>query len=135
CAQPDGSFRYRFWGLEASPSLGGTGIIALCNDGRNDHRLIRVALQKITYDYRRYTINDLKARRYFVYGSFYASLATYMMGDDYFKPWYQKVAQVYASMQRKDGELYDEHGNTVYPTAMAAIVLLSPKGYLPIYER
>jgi len=135
CALPDGTFRYRQWGLHASPSLGGTGIVALCNQGKIDHALIPPARDRIAYEYRRYTVDDLKERRYFVYGAFYASLATYMCGDPYWIPWYKKTAKVLAAMQRKDGEFWDEHDNVVYPTAMAAILLQAPLGYLPVYER
>jgi hypothetical protein len=135
CANPDGSFRYRYFGIHASPSLGGTGIIALCNHGRIDHPLIPTARDRIEYDYRRYTVNDLKERRYFVFGCFYASLATYMSGDAYWMPWFKKAVKVLAAMQRKDGEIGDQHDNTIYSTAMSSIVLQAPKGYLPIYER
>ena len=135
CALPDGTFRYRQWGLHASPSLGGTGVIALCNQGRGEHPLIPRARDRIAYEYRRYTLSDLKERRYFVYGAFYASLAMYMCGDPYWVPWFKRATQVLAAMQRKDGELYDEADNTVYPTAMAAIILQAPLGCLPIYER
>jgi hypothetical protein len=135
CALPDGTFRYRYWGLHASPSLGGTGVVALCNHGRIDHRLIPAARDRIAYEYRRYTVDDLKQRRYFIYGAFYASLATYMCGDRYWVPWFRKVTDVFAAMQRKDGEFWDQHDNVVYPTAMAVIVLQAPLGYLPIYER
>jgi hypothetical protein len=38
-------------------------------------------------------------------------------------------------MQREDGEFADQHGNVIYPTAMAAIIMQAPMGYLPIYER
>ncbi len=135
CAMPDGTFRYRYWGLHASPSLGGTGVIALCNQGRIDHRLIPPARDRIAYEYRRYTVQDLKDREHFVYGAFYASLATYACGDKYWLPWFKKTAQVMAAMQRKDGEFWDKKDNVVYPTAMSAIVLQAPMGYLPIYER
>jgi Prenyltransferase and squalene oxidase repeat len=135
CALPDGTFRYRYWGLHASPSLGGTGVIALMNQGRIDHKLIPPARDRIAYEYRRYTIKSLKERRYFVYGAFYASLATYACGDKYWLPWYKKSAAVLKAMQRKDGEFYDQHDNVVYPTAMALTILQAPLGYLPIYER
>jgi hypothetical protein len=135
CALPDGTFRYRIWGLHASPSLGGTGVIALCNHGRIDHPLIAPARERIAYDYRRYTIADLQERRYYVYGCFYASLAMYMCGDRYWIPWFKKATAVLGKMQRKDGEFHDEHGNTVYTTALGCIVMQAPKGYLPLYER
>jgi hypothetical protein len=135
CAYPDGTFRYRYFGLHASASLGGTGIIAVSNNGNLDHPLVGPARDRIDYDYKRYTVQDLLARRYYVYGCFYGSVAMYSVGDEYWNPWFQKVTQVLKTMQRKDGEMWDEFDNTVYPTAMAAIVLQAPKGYLPIYER
>ncbi|MDD4888426.1 MAG: prenyltransferase/squalene oxidase repeat-containing protein [Phycisphaerae bacterium] len=144
CAMPDGTFRYRTFGIYAEPSLGGTGVIALCNNGSLSHPLVNPARDRIAYDYNRYSIEDLKARRYFVFGAFYASLAMYMCGDYYdttpgkqrgFVPWFQKASQVLAAMQRKDGEFWDEYDNTVYTTAMSLIVLQSPLGYLPIFER
>jgi Prenyltransferase and squalene oxidase repeat len=135
CAMPDGNFRYRYWGLQAEPSLGGLGIIALANQGKLDHQLIPAARERIAYQYRRLTISDLKSQRYFVYGTFYASLAMYVSGDEYWIPWHKKAVQVLADMQRKDGEFADEAGNTIYPTAMALMVLQAPLGYLPIYER
>jgi hypothetical protein len=135
CALPDGTFRYRYWGLHASPSLGGTGIIALSNQGKIDHPLIPRARDRIAYEYRRYTVQDLKERRYFIYGAFYASLAMYMCGDAYWVPWFRKTVEVLADMQRKDGEFWDEYDNAVYPTAMATMILQAPLGYLPIYER
>ena len=135
CAQPDGTFRYRTWGLEASPSLGGTGIIGLLNHGKLDHPLIPRARDRIMYDYRRHTIEDLKARRYLVYGVFYASVAIYPCGDEYWVPWFKRATEILAATQRKDGEFRDEGDNSVYATAMAAMVLQAPRGYLPVYER
>ena len=135
CALPDGTFRYRYWGIHASARLGGTAIISLCQQGEISHELIPNAINRIAYEYERYTVNDLLERRYFVYGCFYASLATYVCGDKYFIPWFKKVARVLKKMQRKDGEFWDEHDNVIYPTALATIVLQAPYGYLPLYER
>jgi hypothetical protein len=135
CANPDGTFRYIQGGIHTSPSLGGTGLIALCNNGNIDHRLIPNARNRIEYEYRRYTVDDLKDRRYFVYGCFYASLAMYMCGDRYWIPWFKKAVKVLQAIQRKDGEFTDQRGNRIYPTAMAAMILQAPLGYLPVYER
>ena len=135
CAMPDATFRYVYWGLHSNPSLGGTGIIALCNHGQLNHPLIAPARDRIAYDYRRYTVQDFLDRDYFVYGGFYAGLAMYASGDAYFFPWYKKMVQILLAARRKDGEFADRRDNTVYVTAMAAIMLQAPYGYLPIYER
>jgi hypothetical protein len=103
-----------------------------------DHVLIPAARERIAYDYRRYTVQDLFERKSFIYGCFYASVAMYMSGDEYFIPWYKKTAKVLKKRQRDDGEFFEVHDNVeniIYPTAMALIVLQSPYGYLPIFER
>ncbi|MBE7466701.1 MAG: terpene cyclase/mutase family protein [Planctomycetes bacterium] len=135
CSRPDGTFRYRQFGLHAGPSLGGIGIIAMAGNGALDHDLIPAARDRIDYDYRRYTIDDLRQREYFVYQCFYASLAMYSVGDKYWLPFYPKAVKVLAALQKPDGEFTDDFGNSVYTTAMAAIVLQAPMGYMPIYER
>jgi hypothetical protein len=133
--QPRGYFRYRSNGRVMTPSMGGVGVIVLTGSGTLDHPMIGATRDVIAYDYRRYTIEDLMERRFTIFNTFYASLAMYMCGDEYWIPWYQKVTDLYRAMQRRDGEVWDEGGNTVYPTAMAAIVLQAPLGFLPIYER
>lgn len=135
CSRPDGTFRYRQWGVHAEPSLGGIGILALSGNGSLDHELIPAARDRIEYDYRRYTVEDLSQRQYLVYQCFYASLAMYAVGDKYWLPFYKKAIQVLAAQQKPDGEFTDEHGNTVYTTAMALMILQAPLGYMPIYER
>jgi hypothetical protein len=135
CALPDGTFRYRHFGLTANPSMSGTGIIALVNDGSLDHMLIPPTRDRIAYDYQRYTVQDFLDREYFVYGIFFGSLAMYTTGDTYYLPYYKKAVEILRAARRKDGEFADHRGNTVYVTAMAAIALQAPYGYLPIYER
>ncbi|KKK73787.1 hypothetical protein LCGC14_2890310, partial [marine sediment metagenome] len=90
CAMPDRKhFRYRYHGLMASAEgLTGAGLIALANDGRFNQyllsprglvlpkddpnftdqdrlllELIRRTSKQIAYEYRRYTVKDLKERR------------------------------------------------------------------------
>ncbi len=135
CAEPDGTFRYRYWGLVSSPRLSGTAVIALCQQGDVSHPRIPATVNRIAYEYDRYTVKDLLKRRYFVYGTFYASLGMYVVGDEYWIPFFQKTIRVLKAMQRKDGEFWDEHDNVMYPTALTAIMLQAPYGYLPIYER
>jgi hypothetical protein len=135
CAMPDSSFRYRSLGIVSLPCPGGLAIMALSNQGKMDHPLIPSARDRVAYAFSRYTIDDLVARRYAVYGCFVSSFALFACGDTYYVPFYQKTAAVFERLQRQDGEIPDEFENTVYPTAMALIVLQSPRGYLPLYER
>ncbi|MCX7803871.1 MAG: prenyltransferase, partial [Planctomycetota bacterium] len=72
---------------------------------------------------------------YAVYGTFYTSQAMYMGGDRYWVPWYEKVVKFLKTYQREKGDWEDQNGNSTYPTAVAAIVLQAPLGYLPLYLR
>jgi hypothetical protein len=135
CGLGEGGFRYRTNGRKMGPSMGGVGVIVLSGNGTLNHPLIPPTRDRIAYDYRRYTVDDLKDRRFTIFNTFYASLAMYMCGDEYWVPWFRKVVRLYSAMQRRDGEVWDKAGNTVYPTAMAATVLQAPLGYLPIFER
>lgn len=135
CSQPDGYFRYRFHGIEATPSLSGAAIVALTFDGQASHPLIAPAREKIVYEYQRYKVADFADRRFVNYNMMYASMAMYSSGDAYWIPWFQKAAQILAATQRADGEWADQKENIVYPTAMSAILLQAPQGYLPLYER
>lgn len=135
CALPDGTFRYRNFGLHAEPSLGGVAIVALANSGNLDHELIGPARDRIAYEYQRYSVAELKNRRYFIDGAFHASIAMYGCGESYYTPWFKKTAACLLAAQERDGQFSDRRGNETYVTAMAAMLLLSPKNLLPLYER
>jgi hypothetical protein len=135
CGFPDGSFRYRLNGIYAAPSVGGACMMAMLGAGKIDNPMMTVARDRIVYDYQRYTVADLAQRRYFAHGAFFASLAMYMSGDTCWVPWFKKTMGVFKATQVDTGEFRDESGNTIYPTAMCAIVLQAPLGYLPLYER
>ena len=135
CGLPEGGFRYRLRGRIMSPSMGGAGILVLAAASSLDHPMIPPTRDRIDYDYRRHTVNELVERRYAVFNTFCAGLTMYLCGPEYWPHWYRKTVMVYRSMQRRDGELRDGQGNTVYPTAQALMVLLAPLGYQPMFER
>ena len=85
--------------------------------------------------HKRYTVADLLELPYAHYGSFYVSQALYVAGNEYWHPYYKKMLEVFAASQKADGQFEDQAGNSVYPTAAAAIVLQAPRGYLPLYLR
>lgn len=130
-----GTFCYRSGGQRGGASTTAAGLLALFSSGKYKHPYVRPCTENIAYVYSRYRIADLKELRYFYFGCFYSSQAMYMAGDKYWQPWYKKYASVLRATQGKNGEFRDSHGNRVYPTAIAAIVLQAPLGYLPEYLR
>ncbi|PCJ52369.1 MAG: hypothetical protein COA79_23750 [Planctomycetota bacterium] len=157
CAYPDGKFKYRYFGVKGTTSMDAMGILSLgwgnnnpskrlgkdndldwsgvtCN-GSLKNQLVIPAKNRIIADFKRLTINDLKIRSHYIYSCFYTSIGFYTMGDKDWKPWFQKTTQVFKAMQNDDGSFNDQSFNTIYTTAMAAIVLQASKGHLAIYER
>ena len=88
CGSPGGEFLYRSFSLHATPNMVGLGLIALHKDGNLDNSLLGVTRDHMVIDYNKSTIEELKNRRYQLYGCFYASIGMYYFGDKYWDPWF-----------------------------------------------
>ena len=133
-----GTFCYREGGERASASTTAAGLLALFSRGLYDHEYVKPCTEFIAYTYRRAHVEDLRDSsrfRYFHFGCYYASQVMYQAGDEYWIPWYRKMATVLKDTQRDDGSFIDRHKNTVYPTAISALILQAPMGYMPQYLR
>lgn len=139
-SRPDeeGTFSYKEGGERGSPSVTGAGLMALYTRGLYNHKFVKPCLDRMAETYRRAHIeemNDSPLFRYYHFGCFYSSQALYTAGDDYWIPWYKKYAEALKRQQAPDGSWHDINGNTVYPTAISAMVLEAPLGYIPQYLR
>ena len=133
CGHPDGRFAYRLNGRGTIDPNSGIGVAALYGTGRLNHRLLPVARDLVAAEYERYSVDDLAARHDLMSGAFFASLALYASGYESWSKWYTKFVQIVAHVQKPTGQLSDLRGNQVYPTALAALILQAPYGYLSIY--
>jgi hypothetical protein len=134
-----GRWEYLPGGQPGSPAVSACGAIALYMAARDpeDFKDPRIAatIEFLDAFHKRHTVQDLLEMPYVHYGSFYVSQAMYVAGNSYWHPYYRKMLEVFAASQRADGQFQDQAGNSVYPTAAAAIVLQAPRGYLPLYLR
>ena len=128
------SFKYRFLGQTPAPSMDGLGVTSLCNS-KMDSPLIDMARNRITIDYSKSSIDEMKNRSYFLYGCFYASMAMYGMGEKPWEAWFKKTCKVLNAMQSEDGSFQDTFENKTYTTAMAAIILQSSKEKIGFYGK
>lgn len=133
--RPDGRFHYKAGGTLGSVAISGVGALAFHLQGKFDHPLLAAATKYIAHYHQRYTEEDLLEVPYFVYGTWYTSQAMYRAGDEYWHPYYRKIVSTFKKAQREDGQFLDHRDNCVYPTAVAAIVLQAPLGYMPLYQR
>ncbi len=134
-----GWWRYRAGGEIGSPTVAACGAIALFMNAKDtsdfEDPKIKATIDTLRYVHDRYTVNDLLEMPYVHYGAFYGSQAMYNAGNENWHPYFKKMLEVFAASQKSDGQFEDHMGNTVYPTATVAIVLLAPKGFLPLYLR
>jgi hypothetical protein len=71
------------------------------------------------------------------YGRFYATQAYWQYRDlRHFRNWYPQLVKAAESEQdSRDGRFSDPEFSDVYATAMAALTLGVPFGYLPSFQR
>jgi hypothetical protein len=74
--------------------------------------------------------------QHYWYGQYYAALAMWTAGDDYWTPWLPAIRDELLARARTSGGTWTDpyHGAT-YATAMALIVLQLPNNYLPILQK
>ncbi len=133
-----GTFVYREGGEPGTPSVTAAGLIALFTRGLYKHPYVEPCTARIMETYKRAHPTDLTDSPifgYYHFGCFYTSQALYLAGDSYWIPWFKHYVAALKTQQAANGALSDRHGNTVYPTAITALILQAPLGYMPFYLR
>lgn len=78
--------------------------------------------------------DDVGRDVHYFYGNYYAVLAMWQAGGDYWKRWFPAIRDALVKRQADDGSWSDSIG-TEYATAMGLIILQIPNNYLPIFQR
>ena len=78
---------------------------------------------------------ELPAAHYY-YGQYYAALAMWSAGGDYWRQWFPAARDELLARARNNGGGWNDHFHgTAYATAMSLIVLQLPNNYLPILQK
>ncbi len=73
---------------------------------------------------------------HYYYGQYYAALAMWSAGGDYWRTWFPAVRDELLARARASGGVWNDHFHgTAYATAMSLIVLQLPNNYLPILQK
>jgi len=122
-------------GQRSSFSLTAAGITSLYNAGEYSKEDLKYSLEylKNTFDI---VSKDYPGHYFYWYGHYYAVQAMYIAGEPYWS-WYRKrIFGELLKSQRPDGHWDNFVGpGENFATAVAAIILQIPMGYLPIFER
>lgn len=143
-ATPMGAFRYQIYDSEGRRIFGRTsfaltaaGVVALQGAGQYKSLEVKNGLR---YLYRSFLSNGFPPPHHmrttfeYFYAHYYAIQAVYIAGGQMWRRWWKKIANELLSGQHEDGRWQDVVGPN-YATAMAALILQIPNGYLPIFQR
>lgn len=143
-ANPDGSFKYRLGLSRPHPSfpLTAAGVSSLNATGEYESLEIQRGLSFMLRYLPPNGMEDDYYRSFYYYGHFYAAQAMYQAPAGNWEKWYPAIRQDLLDKQDVDGSWgYRRWGNdeyyhgTIYPTAVAVLILQIPYHYLSIFQR
>jgi len=129
----DGGFRYTIRGGHSTFPLTAAGVVSLYSAGIYSGPAIEKGLEKLIQQMP--GSNASPGGSYFFYGHYYAMQAMWHAGGKYWRTWYPNMRDLLLNNQQSDGSWIDAQIGPEFGTAMAAIMLLMPNNYLPIFER
>jgi prenyltransferase beta subunit len=133
CQNPDGGFRYVLQGGQSAFPRSAAGVVALHSAGIYATPEVK---KGIAYLLQHVPQGSARNRQdhYFFYGHYYAVQAMWHAGGEEWQKWYPAIRTALLARQDKDGSWRDAYG-AEYGTAMACLILQTPNGYLPIFQR
>ncbi len=138
CQLPDGGFSY--WHGQGYSAFARTAasIVGLYSAGIYEGKEIEKGLkylQNFTPG-RQFTSREIPPQHYW-YGQYYAALAMWTAGDEYWMPWFPAIRDELLIKRRagSNGGWSDPYHGPAYATAMALIILQLPNNYLPILQK
>lgn len=137
CQMPDGGFSY-FKGQGYSAfARSAAAIVGLYSagvySGRDIDRGLRYVQQFLPV--RQFSLREIDPR-YYYYGQYYAALAMWTAGGDYWATWFLAIRDDLLGKARAGGGTWnDVHFGPAYATAMSLIILQLPNNYLPILQK
>lgn len=134
CTSPEGGFAYQGHG-PATPACTGGGALAMMLAGRSSDPAVRSALEYLRRQIAARGFAPGSAGGHFFYAMYYCTQAMYQAGGAYWRAWFPPLRDRLVSAQRPDGSWEDLNVGVDYGTAMGALILEVPKGYLPIFQR
>jgi hypothetical protein len=137
CQLPDGGFSY--WKGQGYSAFARTAasIVGLYSAGIYEGKEIEKGLKYLQNFSPRgqFSTREIPPQHYW-YGQYYAALAMWTAGDEYWTPWFPAIRDELLSRRRSSGGSWTDpyHGSN-YATAMALIILQLPNNYLPILQK
>ena len=138
CQQPDGGFGYTRSQMPTSMfARSAASLVGLFSAGLyagpQVERGLRYVMQFLPV--RQFSFREIQPH-YYYYGHYYAALAMWTAGGEYWGQWFPAIRNDLLTRVRAAGGVWqDTHYGPAYATAMSLIVLQLPNNYLPILQK
>lgn len=137
CQMADGGFSY--WKGQGFSAFARTAasIVGLYSAGIYEAKEVERGLKYLQQfaPGRQFSPREIPPQHYW-YGQYYAALAMWTAGDEYWSAWLPAIRDELLTKARVGGGTWtDPYHGGVYATAMALIVLQLPNNYLPILQK
>lgn len=129
---PDGGFAYQLDGSPSRYPLTAGAVVAMYNSGITAGTELDNAF---AYLQKAEGVDRVLQTNYFYYAHYYSSQAFWHRGGDSWNRWYQRLANYILPLQSGEGGWADQNQGSEYATAMACLILNTPRSVLPIYQR
>jgi hypothetical protein len=137
CKSHDGGYSYMKGGGGSAFARSAAAVVGLYSAGIYEGPEIASGLRYLQ-NYtpgRPFTTRDIPPGHYY-YGQYYAALAMWTAGGDYWPNWFPAIRdELLARSRQGNGRWHDTQFGEAYATAMALIVLQLPNNYLPILQK
>lgn len=132
CQNPDGGFMYMLQGGDSAFARSAAAVVALYSAGVYEGPEITKGLGYLMKHVPQRGV--ARQESYYYYGHYYAAMAMWQAGGDWWTRWYPAVRDDLLARQQKDGNWLDPISPD-FATSMACLVLQMPNNYLPIFQR
>lgn len=116
-------------------AINAAALTSLASAGVYDEKLSGPTLAFLEEEYP-YLAEYYPHHYFFWYGNYYASQAFFHAGGGAFERYHRRICLDLLEQQRSDGSWYNDVGpGDEFSTAVATLILLIPRQYLPIFQR
>lgn len=129
---PDGGFTYQLDGGPSRYALTAGALVAMYNSGVNEGKELDQAFEFLIADR---DMDRYLQTNYYFYAHYYSAQAFWHRGGSMWNSWYRRLTNSILPLQLPDGSWMDQSQGTEYATAMACLILNTPRSLLPIYQR
>ncbi|HEY3787223.1 MAG TPA: prenyltransferase/squalene oxidase repeat-containing protein [Urbifossiella sp.] len=135
CQMTDGGFSYWKGSGYSGFARSAAAIVGLNSAGIYSGRDIERGLRYVQQFLPGRQFNSREMNLHYYYGQYYAALAMWTAGGEYWNQWFPAIRDDLLGRARSGAGIWNDNNGQAYATAMSLIILQLPNNYLPILQK